>query len=54
MAVLNDILKWTESLPHWQRDAARRLLLSQTGLSDTDLSDLYTLLKKENAIEGDS
>lgn len=27
MALLNDILKWTETLPSWQRDAARHLLL---------------------------
>lgn len=54
MSILNDILKWTESLPNWQRDAARRLLLNESGLSDGDHSELYTLLKKENGIEVDS
>ena len=51
MGLLNDILKWTETLPNWQRDAARRLLLNECGLSDADYSDFYALLKKENGIE---
>lgn len=51
MGLLNDILKWTETLPNWQRDAARRLLLNECGLSDADYSELYALLKKENGIE---
>ena len=54
MALLNDILKWTKTLPDWQRDATRRLLLNESGLSDTDFSELYVLLKKENGIEVDS
>jgi len=54
MSLLNDILKWTETLPNWQRDAARRLLLNESGLSDADYSELYALLKKENGIEVDS
>ncbi len=54
MALLNDIPKWAETLLGWQRDAARRLLLNESGLSDTDLSELYALLKKENGIEVDS
>ncbi|MDE0507176.1 MAG: AAA family ATPase [Gammaproteobacteria bacterium] len=54
MALLNDILKWTETLPDWQRDASRRLLQNESGLSDSDLAELYTLLKKENGIEVDS
>lgn len=53
MALLNDILKWTESLPLWQRDACRRLLQKESGLDDADYSDLYALLKKENGIEVD-
>lgn len=51
MGLLNDILKWTETLPNWQRDAARRLLLNESGLSDADYTELYALLKKENGIE---
>jgi len=51
MALLNDILTWTESLPSWQRDACRRLLQKEEGLEDTDHSELYTLLKKENGID---
>ncbi len=53
MALLNDILKWTESLPSWQRDACRRLLQKETGLEEADYSELYALLKKENGIEVD-
>ena len=51
MTLLNDILEWTETLPDWQRDAIRRLLLNESGLSDLDYSELYILLKKENGIE---
>ncbi len=48
MALLNDILTWTETLPNWQRDAARRLLLSEAGLTTTDYDELYLLLKSEH------
>ena len=51
MALLNDILKWTEFLPDWQRDASRRLLQNESGLSEPDYAELYALLKKENEIE---
>lgn len=51
MALLNDILKWTESLPDWQRDACRRLLQKEDGLSSSDYSELYALLKKENGLD---
>ncbi len=54
MALLNNILEWTVSLPNWQRDAARRLLLKENGLSDHDYSELYALLKKECGIELES
>lgn len=53
MALLNDILKWTESLPLWQRDACRRLFQKENGLGDIDYSELYALLKKENGIGAD-
>ena len=53
MALLSDILKWTESLPLWQRDACRRLHQKEAGLEETDYSELYTLLKKANGIETD-
>jgi energy-coupling factor transporter ATP-binding protein EcfA2 len=51
MALLNDILAWTESLPAWQRDACRRLLQKEEGLEDADHSELYALLKKDFKIE---
>lgn len=53
MALLNDILKWSESLPPWQQDACRRLLLKEGGLETDDYSELYILLKRENEIEVD-
>ena len=48
MALLNEILKWTETLPDWQRDAARRLLQNDTGLAQEDYKELYELLKAEH------
>ncbi|MBK6737942.1 MAG: hypothetical protein IPG64_08465 [Haliea sp.] len=51
MALLNDILAWTETLPAWQRDACRRLLQKEEGLEDSDHSELYALLKNESGIE---
>jgi hypothetical protein len=51
MALLNDILTWTASLPAWQRDACRRLLQKEEGLEDADHAELYSLLKKESEIE---
>lgn len=51
MALLNEILKWTESLPLWQRDACRRLFQKEDGLTDDDYDQLYALLKKENGVK---
>lgn len=51
MALLNEIVRWTESLPAWQRDACRRLLQKEEGLSDDDYRELYALLKYENGAE---
>lgn len=53
MTLLNDILKWTESLPLWQRDACRRLLQKEEGLEEVDYSELYALLRSENGIQVD-
>ncbi len=50
MNLLNNIQKWTQTLPAWQRDAARRLLQREEGLSEDDYSDLYTLLKAEHGL----
>ncbi|HIE65398.1 MAG: hypothetical protein ABGX83_08225 [Nitrospira sp.] len=47
MKLLTDILKWTETLPEWQRDATRRLLQKES-LSDEDYAELYALLKAEH------
>ena len=53
MALLNDILTWTKTLPSWQQDACRRLLQNKMGLPEKDYCELYALLKKENEIETD-
>jgi ABC-type dipeptide/oligopeptide/nickel transport system ATPase subunit len=45
MILLHNILKWTETLPGWQRDAARRLFQKEEGLSEGDYAELFTLLK---------
>lgn len=51
MSLLSQILKWSESLPSWQRDACRRLFQKESLLDEDDLTELYTLLKKEGGIE---
>ena len=51
MSLLTQILKWTESLPSWQRDACRRLFQKEAGLDEADYSDLYALLKREHGID---
>ncbi len=53
MALLNDILNWTESLTTWQRDACRRLFQKEAELDEADYSELYSLLKTENGIQID-
>lgn len=50
MSLLGQILEWTESLPLWQRDACRRLFQKESQLDQNDLSELYSLLKKEGGI----
>ncbi len=45
MALLNKILSWTQTLPKWQSDAARRLLQQERGLSEDDYAELFSLLK---------
>ena len=44
MAILQEILVWTQGLPAWQSDAVSRLLAKQT-LTPQDYEDLYALLK---------
>ena len=39
MPVLNEILKWSQERPVWQRDALRRLVLNNE-LSEDDLQAL--------------
>jgi hypothetical protein len=49
MTVLQEILKWSQSLPAWQGDAIARLF-AKSVLSDDDLDDLFALLKAEHGI----
>lgn len=49
MALLQEILKWSESLPAWQSDAVARLLAKQT-LAPGDEADLFALLKSAHGI----
>ena len=50
MTLLDKILKWTQTLPKWQSDAARRLLQREEGLSEDDYSELFTLLKASKGL----
>src|SRR3989442_4072332 len=44
MSLLQEIFKWSESLPDWQSDTVRRLFENGI-LSDNDLDDLTALAK---------
>ncbi|MDP6545257.1 MAG: hypothetical protein QGH60_14825 [Phycisphaerae bacterium] len=52
MALLDDILEWTQKLPPWQQDAARRLFQKPGGLSADDYAELYSLLKAAHKLPG--
>jgi AAA domain len=45
MALLDEILNWSKSLPAWQSDAIRRLFQTEASLTDIDFQQLYSLLK---------
>ncbi|MHB8822456.1 MAG: hypothetical protein ACYC58_12330 [Pseudomonadaceae bacterium] len=49
MAILQEILAWTQGLPAWQSDAVSRLLAKQA-LTPQDHEDLYALLKLAHGI----
>ncbi|EOD77588.1 hypothetical protein D515_03712 [Grimontia indica] len=49
-ALLEDILEWTQSLPCWLRDAARRLFEKESNLSRQDYEELYALMKMEAGV----
>jgi len=49
MTILQDILTWSQTLPAWQSDAIARLFIKQN-LAQTDLDDLYALLKAEHGV----
>jgi energy-coupling factor transporter ATP-binding protein EcfA2 len=47
--VLPEIVDWSESLPTWQRDALRRVVL-QRDVTDDDIEQLTTLAKKAHGL----
>ena len=49
VTILQEILNWSQGLPAWQSDAIRRLLATPV-LTESDLDDLYALLKAEHDI----
>ncbi|MCI4029472.1 AAA family ATPase [Dickeya dianthicola] len=49
MAILQEILEWTQGIPAWQSDVVSRLLAKQT-LTPQDHEDLYALLKLAHGI----
>lgn len=50
MAILNEILTWTQTLPMWQRDAARQLFVNRNDLGSTDFQAIYQFFKEENSL----
>lgn len=46
MALLTDILEWSEGISNWQSDALRRLI-TNNGLSDLDIEELVSILQTE-------
>ena len=50
MAILNEILTWTQTLPMWQRDAARQLFVKRNGLGVADYEAIYQFFKEESGL----
>ena len=48
--LLQNILDWTQTLPNWLSDAARRLFENESVLTDQDYQELYALMKTETGI----
>jgi AAA domain len=49
VSILQEILKWSQSLPEWQQDAIARLY-TKPDLSSQDFNDIYALLKSKHGI----
>src|SRR6266699_6059932 len=49
MTVLEELLKWSQDRPAWQRDALRRLVLNGD-LSDDDIGALTEICKSEHGL----
>lgn len=46
MALLDDILTWSETLPDWQRDALRRAFQNDGQLTAQDLADIRAMVER--------
>lgn len=49
VSALHDILKWSENLPDWQRDALRRIV-SQESVGDEDVMELYSICRSKHGL----
>jgi energy-coupling factor transporter ATP-binding protein EcfA2 len=49
MSILDEIVSWSSTLPTWQGDAIRRLF-SKHELDNTDLDELFVLLRREHGL----
>lgn len=43
MALLDDILNWSNDLPAWQRDALRRIFAANGQLTAKDLAEIRAM-----------
>ena len=50
MCLIKQIFEWIETLPCWIQGACRRLYENPSGLSDSDLEEIYKLLLKEHGL----
>lgn len=51
MALLDDILAWSQGLPSWQGDALRRLFANRS-MSPDDLGEILAMVKEEHGAAG--
>lgn len=49
ISALHEVLKWSENLPDWQRDALRRIV-SQESVNDADVIELYSICRSKHSV----
>lgn len=52
VSALHDILKWSENLPDWQRDALRRIV-SQESVGDEDVKEWYSICRFKHGLKNE-